>query len=256
MDLYTHPGKLGDALWALATAVAHAQRPFDFAVSPYCMPLIPLLQSQPQIAHAYVLENWQILFDAPITPAKPPWVSNSYNRAYHLGMREWPTPTLAEYYPRLMLEEYGVVVKPDFDQPWLNRGKLHNDEIVISFSDEWVELKVGWIVALCKAFPMEHFVVMCPEKSRLHREFPLPFRNLKVHLSGILGLAEFIAYAKLVITCNSIGHPLSSALGKRTIIAEPSVPRQQAVFKAPIKLNTYFDGVNAYELVDLVKIAL
>ncbi len=255
MDLYTHPGKMGDALWALATARSHASGSrFDMALSTYCTPLIPLLQAQDYIASAYVLDSWNVKFESPVTPPVPPWHSTVYNRTYHLGMLDWPSPTLVQHYPNHMMEMYGQKVTPDFNKPWLTIDTLDRKpkEIALVFSDEWAELKAGWILALLEAFPDEPFALFTAPEARLIRDFHFPMDLFYVPV-GLVGLARAIASAKLVVTCNSIGHPLASALGVKTLVAECSPPRQQPVFKAPIKTNRYWDGINSFELVDHVK---
>lgn len=250
---------MGDLIWSLATinALAGSQK-VDLATSGYCMPLMPLLTDQGIIQNAFILDDWKVKFDAPVSPAIPPRVPAHYDNVYHMGMRDWPHPTLVEYYPHQMMQQYGIAVKPDFNKPWLtpvgDRPLKH--DILITFSDEWAELKAGWINALMTAFPTEKFLLAANTDSRLYREFRFPFKNLNMVKCGVPGLAILMEDAKLVITCNSVGHPLASGLGIPAVVAECSPPRQQSVFKAPITRNQYFDGINAYELVDYVRGAL
>lgn len=273
--LLTHPGKIGDLVWALATAREIAREfaedgKVDIATSPYCKGIIPLLEIQPWIRSAFVLPEWNVVFSAPVAPVIPPpyFSSNGkvldlkpkvagpeWDLVLHLGMREWPGPTLYEYYPNLVQREYGLRVNLLPRTPWLSVQEYAGEpkQISMCWSDEWVELKVGLIAAISKAFPNEVFRLLPSPDSRLNKEFRFPITNFLVEPCDILTCAEQIKFSKFLITCNSSPHPLANALGVRAVIIEPSSPRHQEVFKHKAGRNTYLDGFDARECVELIR---
>lgn len=260
--IFTHPGRLGDLLWALPTIEAMRKidpSPVALYVSKYCEPLVRLLGYKYE--HVEVLDSWDVEFSAPVKPWKAPLPDkHQFRDAYHLGLRQWPSPTLLEYYPRLMFQEYNVSLNIDPNQPWLanviepSSPEISHD-ILIAFSDEYVEQKVGYLSALRRAFPKLDIALTGTETSRLYQDFMLPKVD-SIYVADVYALAKLMPSARVVITCNSMPHPLASSLGCRTIIIEPNPMRHQAVFKAPIKRNTYIDSVNSFELIDAVKAAL
>jgi hypothetical protein len=250
--LFTHPGKMGDAIWSLASVKWLAEDRADLTLSGYCHPLAPLLSAQSWIKNVTIDFDWHVEWSAPPKPWACPGLV-----AVHLGYREWPQPTLIEYYPKLLLQEYGWNTTPNFELPWLYVGNAKHNEIVLSFSCEYAENKAGYILHLLKAFPEQKFVLALTAGSRLFKDFNFPFKHLRVEVCSLLRLAELMSSAPLVITCNSVGHPLAAALGARAIIAEPNTMRHQPTFKAPMlpKL-TYVDSVNSFEVVGAVEKAL
>lgn len=268
--LLTHPGKIGDLIWALSAAREVARKytsgQVDLATSPYCRGLIPLLEHQEWIGSAIVLENWNVIFSAPVVPVIPPPYFDSFGNPLelrpvcggpwdfvaHLGMRCWPSPTLLEYYPNLLRSEYGLSVEGS-TSGWLEaRTFPPSSEIAICFSDEWVELKAGLCAALATAFPLETFRLLVSPQSRLAKEFRFPFQNFITHECDIVTMADFMASSKLLVTCNSAPHPLANALGVPTVVVEPSTPRHQEVFKSRRGKNVYHDGFDAREVVGVV----
>lgn len=261
--LFTHPGKLGDLLWAMPTVKAIAGGgQVDLMVSGYCKPLVSLLAAQSYIRKVILYERWELKGGAPEEAWNPGPVGfreGEYQEVIHLGYRNWPAPTLGEYYPKLMRETYGLDLKVDFNQPWLEATPwdMTENKIVCTFSNEFIETKVGWLQALWNQFPDEEFVLVRAPGSRMS-EFSIDMPKIDAELPA---LAQIMASAKLVVTCNSVGHPLASGLGKKCIIAEPQKMRQQAVFKSAISRNTYWGSeaspsINSYELVNLVRACL
>lgn len=243
----THAGKIGDLLWALPTMKALGS--FDLVTSPYCEGLLPLLRRQGYIKSAEVDPEWEVEFSAPLKPWAPP----SGIPGIHLSMREWPSPTIAEYYPKLLKEQYGHEVTPDFSQPWLTLdGWIHN-EIVVAFSDEYAESKAGCLTHLLHEFPSQNFRLCVMEGSRMEKDFHFPFRNCQVETVDLLGLASRLRSAKIVIACNSAPHVLGAALGRPVIVYEPQTMRHQTCFKAPVTRISYVDSPNSFEVVSVLK---
>jgi hypothetical protein len=260
--LVTHGGKIGDALWALASVkyLSMSDGPIAFATSPYCRGLKPLLERQGWIDAVTVLEDWQIEFSAPIKPVIPRMPETgrfaNYDRVLHLSAREWPTPTLGEYYPRLLKQEYGIDVYPDFSRPWLNVGSLDKrEELVLSFSPEYVESKVGTILALKQAIPLPIRLCVAPG-SRISKEFGLE-RVVEVEICDLTRLAERLHTARVAVVCNSMAHPLGVGVGANLVVYEPQPMRHQALFKCPPGGKVlYSDSVDVYKLIPLVERAL
>lgn len=93
--LCTFPGKFGDILWSLPTvrvvADIMAQEKVDFGIMPAYRSLLPLLNTQPYIDKAFVIEDW-ICEGSPFgdQPWLPQHVPTGYDRVFHLGMRGHP----------------------------------------------------------------------------------------------------------------------------------------------------------------------
>ena len=95
--LCTFPGKYGDLLWSLPTVRAISQikgEPVDFAIMPQYKNILPLLQAQPYIDRAFVIEEWLILHsnhgDQPWLPQKNMEQACGYHQVWHLGYRGHP----------------------------------------------------------------------------------------------------------------------------------------------------------------------
>lgn len=145
----------------------------------------------------------------------------------------------------------------DFSRPWLKVGDLHKrEEVVVSFSDEFVESKVGAILALKSAIPLPiRLCVMAG--SRISKEFGLE-RIVEVEICDIPRLAERLYTARVAVSCNSLAHPLGVGVGANLVVYEPQPMRWQPIFKAPKGCQNvrYSDSVNSFELIPLVEEAL
>lgn len=262
--LITHPGKIGDLIWAAATMKAVADKfncRVDIATSPYCAGLIPLLLAQEWVRTAVVLPEWNVTFSAPVAPVIPPPYFNvdgsplslepktgsKWDRVFHFGMREWPGPTLFEYYPNLLKREYGIRVTLDPNCSWFSARSNPGPAkyTTICWSDEWKELKAGLTNAIVRAHMEREFQLLPSPTSQFFKLFRFPFRNVLIQECDLLEMAEWIHNSTGLITCNSSPHPLANALGQRTFVVEPSTPRHQEVFKHRISRNTYVDDFNA-----------
>jgi hypothetical protein len=104
----THPGHIGDMLWAVPCARALAERhgcQVDFWTSSHCRNALDLLQAQSFVRHALVEE----LYTAQSGGCGiQPWHMGrvdgvpGYEHVYHLGFRETPFCPIPEYYCRLV----------------------------------------------------------------------------------------------------------------------------------------------------------
>lgn len=100
----THPGKQGDALYALPTLRALCELngcQADFYTSEYCAPLKGLFEYQDAIDHFYVAPNYVIeRMDMGVQPAYVPVDASLYACVYQLGYRGTPDCPLPEFIAR------------------------------------------------------------------------------------------------------------------------------------------------------------
>src|SRR5271163_5136145 len=106
--LCTFSGQYGDILWSLATAQElyrrrrnkYVENPelhnnddvnVDFGIMPQYRSLVPLIQAQPYVGSAFVLEDW-ITTGSPFgcQPWNPPKVPPGYDEVRHLTYRFHP----------------------------------------------------------------------------------------------------------------------------------------------------------------------
>ena len=116
-----HPGKLGDALYALPACRALAARhgcAVDFYTSPYCAPLRRLFEAQACIANfivspAYVLHD----FSCGAQPWKVPIPEEQYDAVYQMGLRHVPHASLPDHVAASGGLPGGLPIHYDFDLP-------------------------------------------------------------------------------------------------------------------------------------------
>lgn len=97
----SHPGKIGDVLYALPTVrflCELHQAKADFYTSSYCAPLTSLLEYQPfirsvVIPSAYVSEHMEL----GVQPWQMPIAADDYAAVYQLGFRAWPEKSLIDH---------------------------------------------------------------------------------------------------------------------------------------------------------------
>ena len=110
-----HPGKLGDALYALPTvrylSGLHGMKA-DFWTSDWCKPLAGLLEAQSCIDKVIVPDDYKMQ-DAHcgVRPWRVP-VHGEYVATYQLGFRDWPDASLPDY----IAKQVGLVKAPEL---WL-----------------------------------------------------------------------------------------------------------------------------------------
>lgn len=269
--LFTHPGKIGDLLWSLCTVRSYWEqndRPeITFATSEYCRGLLPILEAQPYISHAVVLTDWVITGDCPgLQPAVPPVDPGRFQnfaQVHHLGLTGWPEPTLVEDYGRRL--GVGVVLR---DRPWIRNTVPNNpgDSVLVAFTDEWFELKVGLWRLINKALGirtrrrtgevlggLSWFHNMSPTGSRWDLELG------EGTTGNLMSLMGAISRAPLVITDKSAARVMAYGMGVATVVVEPSGPRHNPVFDPPSHWRqdrAKIEGFDAREVVQAVKEAL
>lgn len=261
--LCTHPGKIGDSFWALPTARAIAEaygERVDFISSADFTSHLPLLQLQPYLGRVGYCAEWRVQNTAPMSPHMPPsqgkYVSftshrgapeglefgevpsaaeKDYDLVFHLGYPAWPTARLAEYVYQQARAQHpdGPATQLDLSRPWIIvPAPDSRRDIVVGFTDEWAELKVGIITAVSQAlglFP-DPLVLVPPGGSRLEREWE---QYLSVRVANWVESANLIAGAKVFLGCLSSQAVLACAMGKPRVLVEPNPHRHHEIFQHP-----------------------
>ena len=164
--LATFPGKAGDILWALPairTISEATDAPVDLMIAGAYKSLVPLLQMQPYLGEVTALESWEVRDTAPMTPRTPAYAApadifTEYNEVVHLGYKAWPElplpmttySTLQQQWP----DRLPSLPSLSLDRPWItpptyaerlrdHGGAQAPDRLVLGFTDEHFELKVG-----------------------------------------------------------------------------------------------------------------
>jgi ADP-heptose:LPS heptosyltransferase len=97
----SHPGKIGDTLYALPTIKKLAEmneEKIDFYTSDYCKPLKRLFEYQPYIDGFYIPAKYKIKrMDMGVQPWRMPIDLQYYHKVYHLGFRSVPDRPLHKF---------------------------------------------------------------------------------------------------------------------------------------------------------------
>jgi hypothetical protein len=115
----SHPGKIGDALYALPAVRYLCERhstKADFYTSSYCEPLRRLLEAQEYIAKVIVPEDYVIENGYQgIQPWKMPIPEDEYEAVYQLGFQSEPDRPLPDYIASVVGAPSGLPVFYNFD---------------------------------------------------------------------------------------------------------------------------------------------
>jgi SAM-dependent methyltransferase len=124
-----HPGKIGDALYALPSVRELCRRHgclADFYTSSYCRPLTRLLEAQSYIDQVVVPDNY-VLRD--VSCGGQPWqmpVPGSYDAIYQMGFRSFPSEPLPDHIARSVGLPPGLPImydcdpgRPPIDEPYI-----------------------------------------------------------------------------------------------------------------------------------------
>lgn len=171
--LVTHPGKIGDLLWACATIRLIAERagePVTLLVPPALAGVGELLKLQSYIEDVVVDKWWEVQDTAPASPRTPDMLGptelahyrkGTFAKVIHLGYTQWPKSQLAKEAYYLACVE-GELNPLDLERPWIaaptpqQAGDTHLNsageplelsEVSVGFTDEWVELKAGILLS-------------------------------------------------------------------------------------------------------------
>lgn len=232
--LATFSGKYGDILWSLPTVRAlwqlHGEK-LDFACMPGYRSLLPLIQAQPYVAEAFVLEDWQCLHsnhgDQPWHP--PMYIEQKYERFWHLGYRghpgmngnpnhslmdyiadqqgmkfvEPPVPFLTSYGDEEkvaipLTSIHGAVPSADNPSPYLTMG----------FNDQYVDLKAAFRNRLLELLP--------------------EMTIIDVTQMTWLGAATIIKNSFGFVGCRSSLAVVAHGVGQKVITYEPHPARHQS----------------------------
>ena len=124
-----HPGKIGDALYALPTVRYLCERhggQADFYTSSYCAPLTKLLLQQPCIRKVIIPKDYEIehMFRG-VQPWKMPLPEKDYAAVYQLGFQQDPDRPIHDFIADRVDAPAGLPITYDFpDQPTLNEPYL------------------------------------------------------------------------------------------------------------------------------------
>lgn len=232
--LCTHPGRYGDCLWALATVRALSQAldtPIDLLLSaPYGTPdFRRLLARQAYLGEVSVAADWSIAAPAPMPARVPPTLPGGYDAVVHLGYPVGPQEDLARAAYRLAREQLGAgepgLPPLDLDTPWIAAGHSYTAEmrrLVVGFSDEHFELKVGHVTLLKQAFG--------PTYVRNVSDGPRWQRELETRTFSWIEQAGLIRQARVFVGCCSRLYVLACAVGTPVVLMEPSPARHHDVF--------------------------
>lgn len=287
--LCTMPGKHGDSLWAAPTmrAIAEAAgEPVDLIMAPKYAGICPLYERQDYIDTAQGWDSWQVQDTAPMTPWSPfeetlhheaiVQEQGRYDRVVHLGYRQWPTTTLPHFVYEQTRREYPdlPIAELDLETPWIQAAAWPGSRIdpvpsvVVGFSDEWFELKVGLVTLLYEAFrddrgfgefPPDRWAIVCGSGMRWDREW------WDATVLSWTQVATYINTADVFLGCCSALHVLAAASGRPCIIVEPAEGRHNPIFwpfgmDGPrvtcVKGNDGKPTFHAPHVIDAVKAAL
>ena len=269
--LATHPGKLGDSLWALPSVRVlseYFEVPIDLRLAACIAPLRDLVARQSYVGDAVVDDLWVTQDTAPRTPRQPPTLPEGYDHVFHLGYDGWPSQRLAEQVYGQVRTDTQTAVNLDLDRPWITvpaedvaACRDTRRHLVVGFSEEWIELKVGVLFALKKALKLAFHsdvvvdIVKPPGRTRWEE---WSYRDgLYATSHGWCETAALIASADLFLGCLSSQWVLANALGVPTVVCEPSKMRwdspggwTESIFWRPSSKNTMVlgnDGLPSFD---------
>jgi hypothetical protein len=102
MIALSHPGKMGDVIFSFPAAIALCQKHgtiCDFYTSPYCRPLVSLLEYQSWI-NEVIVDEYYVMdhFGAGVQPWRMDVDLSLYDAVYHLGIQTWPEKNMIDFY--------------------------------------------------------------------------------------------------------------------------------------------------------------
>jgi hypothetical protein len=230
--LCTFSGKTGDILWSLATVQELYRRrnneKIDFACMPAYRSLLPLIQAQPYIDKAFVLEDW-ICEGSPhgdqpwLPPAIPP---NNYDEVRHLTYRYHPSgETLADAIARQQ-----CIKLRDICTPFIHVSEEYEGGVLPLKADSLCPEKLvayafNWMAENQK----KEFL------GRLQQVFAERLGNGYVGWMDLSSLdwlhsAWVMKQCNFFLGCRSANYVLAHAMNKKILCYEPAGERRPATF--------------------------
>lgn len=223
--LATFSGKFGDILWSLATAKVLSEsfvgERIDFAMMPAYKSLIPLIQAQPYIDKAFVINDWLCVNsnhgDQPWNP--PSYVEKKYERFWHLTYKGHPGINATDLplidfiadqqgiklrEPLPFIVKYGETAEKKFWGILKDMSPL--PRVAYAFNNQYAAQKEKFLAAL---------------KERLGNEFLL----LDVSQFSWYEAAGYIKESMAFVGCRSANYVMAHGLKQRIICFEPHPAR-------------------------------
>lgn len=167
----SHPGKMGDALYALPT-IRHLARTnkatVDFFTSEYCRPILRLMQNQAVIRDAFILPNYVIEnTKCGVQPWRMPIALGNYDKVFHLGFRAEPDRRLDRFIAMQtgISEEHLDGIKYDY----MPIETLNEPYIILAPSGKKQHLHMDVLLELLDKSPVTVVQVGGPEEGIKHR---------------------------------------------------------------------------------------
>lgn len=205
--LTSFSGKAGDILWSLPTVRAVSQLtggPVDFCCMPQYKSLLPLLEYQPYIGRAFVVEDWKCTGSP---HGDQPWkapshVESGYEKVWHLGYRKPPDLPLIDF----TAVQAGVELKPPV-LPFLE-------------APECTSTPAGEKYVACGFNPgYKHL------KERFRAAFDPGIKVVDTETVPWLEAASLIKHAVCFVGCRSSNAVLAHGVNQQALIYEPDLAR-------------------------------
>jgi hypothetical protein len=224
--LCTFSGRYGDIVWSLPTAREISQRhgeKVDFAIMPQYKSLLPLLQAQPYIDFAFVLDDW-VCTGSPFgdQPWEAPW-KPGYEKTYHLTYRQHPHGMCcANFIAWQQGMEFKGNVVPFITVPEVIRQKAEScipPSVCYSFNEMYKTEKAQFLASLMDRIGNNVLWLNVAE---------MPW----------LAAAKAIQDSGIFVGCRSANWVMAIGLGAQTITYEPHPARNKTgqfggVFSGP-----------------------
>jgi hypothetical protein len=291
--LTTFSGRYGDILWSLPTvrAICKSLIPFSanvdlypemhFGIMPQYRSLLPLLNAQPCIDKAFVIENWECSgspcgdqpWEAPVPKEFCPncdhgvinsklcetcsgagYITSEYDKVYHLTYRTHPTKDqpLIDF----IASQQGIVLKDPI--PFIS---------VPSFiADTPEKLDKLAVIDYIRFHPTiayafnDSMIDLKEKQIQFFKDSLEPFGLKFKDVSKLPWLeAAYIINASICfIGCRSANYVLACGLGKRVFVYEPNIARSKyglwgTTFTCPYASETEFLQVENHTIVEEIK---
>lgn len=246
----THPGRFGDLVWSLPTARLLSERSslgIEFATSEKYgdQSLMDVLAAQPYISSAHSVEGWIVEESAPISPRTPPYSWHD-TYVYHLGYKGWPVEPL----PFWAARSAGLELPPEaLDRPWISLGEVRRDPklVVVGFTEEWIELKMGILLSVAERLGLYHFKVLIPTWKTRHEEWSRTIQatsNVCLAPCNWEGATRWMQEAACYFGCLSALWVLANATGTKAVVMEPNKDRWHPSFWVERERNRMVRGMD------------